>query len=87
MGSHHRHPTSDLETRVAILRKKVRAEGITLNDDDVLMLIASRVPTNIRELEGCLTRVVAYSSFTQKPITVDLAREVLKDIPETPPPG
>jgi chromosomal replication initiator protein len=73
----------DLETRVAILRKKVRAEGITLADD-VLMLIASRVPSNIRELEGCLTRVVAYSSFTKKPVDVELAREVLKDIPETP---
>jgi chromosomal replication initiator protein len=74
----------DLETRVAILRKKVRAEGIDLADDDVLMLIASRVPTNIRELEGCLTRVVAFSSFTKRRVDVDLAREVLKDIPETP---
>lgn len=73
----------DLETRVAILQKKVRADGIDLADDDVLMLIASRVPSNIRELEGCLTRVVAYSSFTRRPITVDLAREVLKDMPET----
>ncbi|MFH0903404.1 MAG: chromosomal replication initiator protein DnaA [Pseudomonadota bacterium] len=73
----------DLETRVAILRKKVRSDGIIL-DDDVLMLIASRVPTNIRELEGCLTRVVAFSSFTKHPIDVALAREVLKDIPETP---
>ncbi len=74
----------DLETRVAILRKKVRAEAIPLTDDDVLMLIASRVPTNIRELEGCLTRVVAFSSFTKRPIDVPLANEVLKDIPETP---
>ena len=74
----------DLETRVAILRKKVRAEGITMGDDDVLMLIASRVPNNIRELEGCLTRVVAFSSFTKRPIDVPLATEVLKDIPETP---
>jgi chromosomal replication initiator protein len=73
----------DLETRVAILRKKVRSDGVTLADDEVLMLIASRVPTNIRELEGCLTRVVAFSSFTKRPIDVDLAREVLKDIPET----
>ncbi len=73
----------DLETRVAILQKKVRADGIDLTDEDSLMLIASRVPTNIRELEGCLTRVVAFSSFTKKPITVDLAREVLKDMPET----
>ncbi|MFH0917413.1 MAG: chromosomal replication initiator protein DnaA [bacterium] len=73
----------DLETRVAILRKKVHSEGVALADDDVLMLIASRVPTNIRELEGCLTRVVAFSSFTGRIIDVDLAREVLKDIPET----
>jgi chromosomal replication initiator protein len=74
----------DLETRVAILRKKVRADGIVLADEEVLMLIASRVPTNIRELEGCLIRVVAFSSFTKRPIDADLAREVLKDIPETP---
>ncbi len=74
----------DLETRVAILRKKVSSDRIALADEDVLMLIASRVPTNIRELEGCLTRVVAFSSFTKRPIDVDLAREVLKDIPETP---
>ena len=73
----------DLETRVAILRKKVRSDGVVLGDDDVLMFIASRVPTNIRELEGCLTRVVAFSSFTRRPIDVALAREVLKDIPET----
>jgi chromosomal replication initiator protein len=73
----------DLETRVAILRKKIRADHVDLTDDDVLMLIASRVPTNIRELEGCLTRVVAYASLNDRPIDVDLAREVLKDIPET----
>jgi chromosomal replication initiator protein len=73
----------DLETRVAILRKKARADRLVLADDDTLMLIASRVPTNIRELEGCLTRVVAYSSITKRPLDVDLAREVLKDIPET----
>lgn len=73
----------DLETRVAILRKKARADRLVLADDDTLMLIASRVPSNIRELEGCLTRVVAYSSITKRPIDVDLAREVLKDIPET----
>jgi chromosomal replication initiator protein len=73
----------DLETRVAILRKKARTDRLVLSDDETLMLIASRVPTNIRELEGCLTRVVAYSSITKRPIDVDLAREVLKDIPET----
>ena len=73
----------DLETRVAILRKKARTDRLVLSDDETLMFIASRVPTNIRELEGCLTRVVAYSSITRRPIDVDLAREVLKDIPET----
>ncbi len=73
----------DLETRVAILRKKARTDQIALSDEDTLMFIASRVPTNIRELEGCLTRVVAFSSITKRPIDVDLAREVLKDIPET----
>ena len=73
----------DLETRVAILRKKARTDRLVLSDDETLMFIASRVPTNIRELEGCLTRVVAYSSITKRPIDVDLAREVLKDIPET----
>lgn len=73
----------DLETRIAILRKKVQADRILLTDDDVLVLIASRVPTNIRELEGCLTRVVAYASLSGRAIDVDLAREVLKDIPET----
>jgi len=73
----------DLETRIAILRKKVRIEGIRLADDDVLTFIASRVPSNIRELEGCLTRVVAFSSFSNRPLDVESAREVLKDIPET----
>jgi chromosomal replication initiator protein len=73
----------DLETRVAILRKKVLADHISLEDDEVLMFIASRVPNNIRELEGCLTRVLAYSSLNHLPITLDLAREVLKDMPET----
>jgi chromosomal replication initiator protein len=72
----------DLETRIAILRKKVQLEGITLADEDVLAQIASRVPTNIRELEGCLTRIVAFSSFSKRPIDVEMAREVLKDIPE-----
>lgn len=73
----------DLETRIAILRKRVQHEQLTIRGDDVLTLIAARVPNNIRELEGCLTRVAAFASFTGQPIDVDLAREVLKDIPET----
>jgi chromosomal replication initiator protein len=73
----------DLETRIAILRKKVRYDSIPLRDDDVLTHIASRVLTNIRELEGCLNRVAAYSAVAGRPIDIALAREVLKDIPET----
>lgn len=73
----------DLETRIAILRKRVQHEHLTIRGDDVLTLIAARVPNNIRELEGCLTRVAAFASFTGQAIDVDLAREVLKDIPET----
>ncbi len=73
----------DLETRIAILRKRVQLDGLRLADDEVLTLIAARVPTNIRELEGCLTRVAAFSSFTGRPIDAALARDVLKDIPET----
>ena len=54
----------DLETRIAILRKKVKVDGIDVDDEQVLTFIASRVSTNIRELEGALTRVVAFSSLT-----------------------
>ena len=57
----------DLETRIAILRKKVKTDGINVPDPQVLTFIASRVSTNIRELEGALTRVVAFSSLTGRP--------------------
>jgi chromosomal replication initiator protein len=70
----------DLETRIAILRKKVHAERTHIPDPQVLTFIASRISTNIRELEGALTRVVAFSSLTGRPMTVDLAQEVLKDV-------
>jgi chromosomal replication initiator protein len=70
----------DLETREAILRKKVKTDGIHIPDTQVLTTIASRVSTNIRELEGALTRVVAFSSLTGRPMTVELAEEVLKDV-------
>jgi chromosomal replication initiator protein len=70
----------DLETRIAILRKKVHAEGTNVHDPQVLTFIAGRISTNIRELEGALTRVVAFSSLTGRPMTVDLAQEVLKDV-------
>jgi chromosomal replication initiator protein len=70
----------DLETRIAILRKKVKMDGIHLPDPEVLTFVASRVSTNIRELEGALTRVVAFSSLTGRPMTVELAQDVLKDV-------
>ncbi|MBX5474018.1 MAG: chromosomal replication initiator protein DnaA [Thermoleophilia bacterium] len=70
----------DLETRIAILRKKVKLEGIHVHDEQVLTFIASRVSTNIRELEGALTRVVAFSSLTGRPMSVELAQNVLKDV-------
>ena len=70
----------DLETRIAILRKRVETEGIAITDPEVLTFIASRVSANIRELEGALTRVVAFSSLTDRPLTVELAENVLKDV-------
>jgi chromosomal replication initiator protein len=70
----------DLETRIAILRKKVALDEIHVPDPQVLTFIAGRVSTNIRELEGALTRVVAFSSLTGRPMTVELAGDVLKDV-------
>jgi chromosomal replication initiator protein len=70
----------DLETRIAILRKKVKMDAIHVPDTQVLTFIAGRISTNIRELEGALTRVVAFSSLTGRPMTVELAQEVLKDV-------
>jgi chromosomal replication initiator protein len=70
----------DLETRIAILRKKVKTDGIHVPDPQVLTFIASRVSTNIRELEGALTRVVAFSSLTGRAMSVELAEDVLKDV-------
>ena len=70
----------DLETRIAILRKKVKGDQIEVADPELLTYIASRVSTNIRELEGALTRVVAFSSLTGRPLSVDLAQDVLKDV-------
>jgi len=70
----------DLETRIAILRKKVTTDGIGVDDPEVLTFIAGRVSTNIRELEGALTRVVAFSSLTGLALTVELAEQVLRDL-------
>src|SRR3954468_13350125 len=70
----------DPETRIAILRKKVMADGIHIPDPKVLEFIAGRISSNIRELEGALTRVVAFSSLTGRPMSEDLAQDVLKDV-------
>jgi chromosomal replication initiator protein len=70
----------DLETRIAILRKKVNTERIAVADSEVLTFVAGRVSSNIRELEGALTRVVAFSSLTDRAMTVELAEHVLKDV-------
>lgn len=69
----------DLETRIAILRKKARADGLDISND-VMAYIANQIDSNIRELEGALIRVVAYSSLINRDINVDLAAEALKDI-------
>ena len=69
----------NLEMKVAILRKKAAAEKIEI-PNDVALFIAGSVRSNIRELEGRLNRVLAFSSLTGKPVSVELARETLKDI-------
>jgi chromosomal replication initiator protein len=70
----------DLETRIAILRKRVQYDGFHVQDTEVLSFIASRVSTNVRALEGALTRVMAHASISGRPVSVDLAREVLQDL-------
>jgi chromosomal replication initiator protein len=69
----------DLETKIAILRKKADAEGVTL-PDNVAIFIASRIKSNIRELEGSLIRLIAYSSLTGRNIDLHLTQEVLRDL-------
>ena len=69
----------DYETRMAILRKKEETDGYKI-DDEVIQFIASNVKSNIRELEGALNKLVAYSNLEKKEINVALAEEVLRDI-------
>lgn len=69
----------DLETRIAILKKKANQSG-TVVPPEVLEFIASHIKSNIRELEGALTRVEAYSKLTRQPITLSLSEEILRDI-------
>lgn len=69
----------DVDTRVAILREKTTQEGIKV-PDEVLQLIAGKIDSNIRELEGCLTRLVAYSNLVKEPITIDLCERALQEV-------
>src|SRR5439155_1445971 len=69
----------DFETRVAILKKKAALERVRLADD-VAYLIASRIKSNIRELEGSLTRMIAFCALTGREMSVDLAQEVLGEL-------
>jgi chromosomal replication initiator protein len=72
----------DIETRIAILHKRVAADRMRIADPELLPAIARRVPTNIRELEGALTRVLAYASLTGRPASAALVRETLRDLPD-----
>ena len=69
----------DYETRIAILRKKAELENFNV-PDDIIIFIASQIQSNIRELEGALSKITAYSMLTDQPITIDLAEEILKDM-------
>jgi len=69
----------ELETRVAILHKKAEDFGVNL-PDEVAFFIAKRIRSNIRELEGSLRRVMATANFTGKPITLDFAKDTLRDL-------
>jgi chromosomal replication initiator protein len=69
----------DLETKIVILRRKAEGQGIDL-PDEVAHFLAQQVRSNVRELEGLLTRVAAFADFTGRPLSLDLARETIKDI-------
>ena len=69
----------DLETRIAILKKKAELEDLEI-DDEILLFIAKRIESNIRELEGALIRIMAYASLTNNKLSLSIADEALKDI-------
>ena len=69
----------DIETRIAILRNRARLDGTEV-DDRIIQFIAEHVVSNIRELEGCLTRVVAYARLKRRDLTLELCVEALKDL-------
>jgi chromosomal replication initiator protein len=71
----------DIETKVAILKKKAETEGVPL-PDGVAMYMASRIKSNIRELEGSLIRLIAYASLQGRPLALELAQEVLRNVIE-----
>ncbi len=73
----------DLETRVAILKKKIEREPVQV-PDDVIFFIAQLIKTNIRELEGALIRTIAYSLLEEAPVSLGLTKEVLKDLLKEP---
>lgn len=75
----------DLETRVAILRKKAQEDNLVL-DDEILDFIARNCRSSVRELEGATIKLLAYSSLTRREITVELAREALGGVLDDPPP-
>src|SRR5947209_15025571 len=71
----------DLETKVAILQKKAELEGVKLAVD-ICAFIAEKTKTNVRELEGALVKLLAYSSLTETPISIAMAKQVLKHLLE-----
>jgi len=69
----------DLETRIAILRKKAQTEKLNI-PDEVINFIAEKIPSNIRQLEGALNKLIAYSTLTKNNLSTSLAQDILKDI-------
>ena len=69
----------ELETRVAILRKKAQSKGLLL-DEDIAFFIARQIRSNVRELEGALHRIIASAKFTGRPVDIDLVKEALQDL-------
>ncbi|HMF42446.1 MAG TPA: helix-turn-helix domain-containing protein, partial [Polyangia bacterium] len=78
--------TPDLETRVAILKRKAELEKVNL-PDDVALYLAAHIKTNVRELEGALLRLAARASFQDQPISIELARDALAKLIANAPTG
>ncbi len=69
----------ELETRIAILRKKIEINHLTVSDE-ILHFIATQIPSNVREMEGALTRIVAYASLLKTEVTLSIASNVIRDL-------